>query len=311
MPAASAFTPVRPRRGGVSRRSTAARHWHAPVTLAFVPLALCVFMPGWLLLSGCVPLPDGALEAIPQPVVQTTEPPFAGLAPGYKTYESAHFLVKAYASETAVSYSVICEGNYNRVMGDVGLYSFAPVRPYNIVVYKDPEEYRKNTGQPDWSGGISYGNAILVYESQGAAAILAHEMTHLIFNEFMGLANSGDYKWINEGLAVYEETRASASSKAVYGQRVASLVAPNPIPFSQLINLAPQGERTAVVERWYAQAGSVVSFMINEGGTLGFSIFITKLKAGAVPDAAVGEAFPGLWKNIGEIEKAWLLHIKS
>ena len=271
----------------------------------FAPLPLC------FLSTSCVPLPEGTLAGLPKPVAQATEAPYTGLAPGYKTYESAHFLVKAYASETAMSYSVVCEANYNRVMGDVGLYSFAPLKPYNVVVYKDAPEYRLKTGQPEWSGGISYGNAILVYESQGAAAILAHEMTHLIFNEFMGLVNSVDFKWINEGIAVYEETRASVSSRAVYGQRVASLVEPNPIPFSQMINLAPMGEQTAVVERWYAQAGSVVSFMINEGGTLGFSIFMTKLKAGASPDAAAAEAFPGLWKNIGEIEKAWLLHIKS
>ena len=263
------------------------------------------------LLNGCVPLPEGTLESISKPATQTTEPPYTGLEPGYKTYESPHFLVKAYANETTVAYSVICEQNYNRVMSDVGLYSFAPFKPYNIVVYKNADEYMKKTNQPIWSGGISYGNAILVYESPGSPAILAHEMTHLIFNEFMGLANSKDFKWINEGLAVYEETRASVSSKATYSQRVATMVVPNPIPFSQMINLAPEGEQTAVVERWYAQVNSVISFMINEGGTLGFSIFITKLKAGATPDAAAGLAFPGLWKNTGEIEKAWLLHIKS
>ncbi len=276
----------------------------------FSPLFLCVSVFLSLLLGGCVPLPEGALAGISKPDIQATEPPYTGLAPGYKTYESAHFLVKAYTSETAVSYSVICEEGYNRVMGDVGLYSFALAKPYNIVVYKDSAEYIKKTGQPSWSGGMSQGNAILVYESQGAGAILAHEMTHLIFNEFMGLANSVDFKWINEGLAVYEETRASVSSKAAYSQRVTSLVEPNPVPFSQMINLAPQGEQTAVVERWYAQVGSVVSFMINEGGTLGFSIFITKLKSGASADAAVAEAFPGLWKNIGDVEKAWLLNIK-
>lgn len=258
----------------------------------------------------CVPLPEGALEGISQPATQATEPPYTGLEPGHKTYESAHFLVKAYTTEIAVAHSVICEENYNRVMSDVGLYSFAPLKPYNVVVYKDKDEYIKKTGQPAWSGGMSYGNAILIYESQGAAAILAHEMTHLIFNEFMGLSNSADFKWINEGVAVYEETRASVSSRAAYAQRVISLVEPNPIPFSQMINLAPQGEQTGAVERWYAQAGSVVSFMINEGGTLGFSIFITRLKAGASPDAAAGEAFPGLWKNTGDIEKAWLLHIR-
>jgi len=261
------------------------------------------------LFTACVPMPQEALEGQP-PAAKADVPPYKGLEPGYKTYETAHFLVQAYTTETAVAQSVVCEQNYNRVMNDLGLYSFAPVKPYNVVVYRSVEEYIRQTGQPKWSGGMAYGNAILIYESEGAAAILAHEMTHLIFNEFMGLANSPDFKWVNEGMAVYEESRASAVSKAAYSRRFTNMVAPNPIPFSQLINLAPQGEeQTAAVERWYAEAGSVVGFMIKEGGTLGFSIFITRLKAGATADSAISEAFPGLWKNLRDLERAWTLEI--
>ncbi|OGS08395.1 MAG: hypothetical protein A2270_04765 [Elusimicrobia bacterium RIFOXYA12_FULL_51_18] len=259
-------------------------------------------------ICGCVPMPEEALQDLP-PAAQANEPPYKGLEPGYKTYETAHFLIKAYTTEIAVAQSVICEQDYSRIMNDLGLYSFAPVKPYNVVVYRDSQEYIKQTGQPRWSGGMAYGNAILIYDSEGAAAVLAHEMTHLIFNEFMGLANNADFKWVNEGLAVYEENRASAVSKAAYSRRFSSTVATNPIPFSQMINLAPQGEQNAVVEKWYAQVGSVVAFMIKEGGTLGFSILIIRLKAGDTVNAAIGTAFPGLWKNLRDIEKAWLLEI--
>lgn len=267
--------------------------------------------PLFLLLCGCVPLPEGTLENIASPAAQSTASPYPGLSGAYKTTESLHFLVRAYTSETVAAYSRLCEENYSRIMSDVGLYSFVPLTPYNIYVYKDLDEFVSKTGQPRWSGGIARGNAILVYESEQAAAILAHEMTHLVFNEFIGMANNRDFKWINEGLAVYEETRASASSRKDYSQRVTTLVKPNPIPFSQMINLVPQQEQAGAVERWYAQAGSVIAFMINEGGTMGFSTFITRLKAGILPDAAVAEAFPGLWRNLGEIEKSWLLRIKS
>ncbi len=287
----------------------------------FISLPLC------FLLNGCVPMPEDALKDMAPPA-QANEPPYTGLEPGSKNYETAHFLVKAYLTETAVAYSVVCEQNYGRIMSDLGLYSFAPAKPYNIVVYRDAAEFLKKTGQPRWSGGMAYGNAILVYESEGAAAILAHEMTHLIFNEFMGLNNSADFKWINEGIAVYEENRASAASRAAYSRRVTELVTPNPIPFSQLVNLAPPGLSTdapghgtadsaaadpavnSAVERWYAQAGSVASFLINEGGTLGFSIFIARLKAGDTPDAAIAAAFPGLWRNMSDAEKAWLLYVR-
>ncbi|MBU2573267.1 MAG: hypothetical protein KKH28_04235 [Elusimicrobia bacterium] len=275
-----------------------------PLPVRYFAVFMCVS------LCACVPVSEEMLKGM-APSAQAVEAPYKGLEPGYKTYETAHFLIKAYSTETAVSYSVICEADYNRIMNDVGLYSFAPAKPYNIVVYKDLAEFMSKTGQPKWSGGVAYGNAILIYESEGSAAVLAHEMTHLIFNEFMGLANSGGLKWINEGLAVYEETQASWQSKADYSRRLSSLVAPNPIPFSQMINLAPQGEKDAVVERWYAQCGSVVAFMIKEGGTLGFSIFISRIKDGATVDAAAAEAFTVLGRNLSDIEKAWLLYIKS
>ena len=51
--------------------------------------------------------------------------------------------------------------------------------------------------------------------------------------------------------------------------------------------------------------------MIKEGSTLGFSIFITRLKAGATMDSAVGEAYPGLWKNLRDVERGWLLYNSS
>jgi hypothetical protein len=83
-------------------------------------------------------------------------------------------------------------------------------------------------------------------------------------------------------------------------------------PQSVADDMAARGpESNALIERWYAQVGSLASFMINQGGTLGFSIFIGRLKAGDTADAAIGAAFPGLWRNMGDLERAWLLHIKG
>ncbi len=281
-------------------RTPARAGYFSSLALPLLLLALC----------SCVPVPEEMRKDLP-PVTHAVEAPYKGLEPGYKTNESAHFLVKAYSSETASSISLKCEADYNRIMNDAGLYSFAPAKPYNVVVYRDLEEFMAKTGQPKWSGGVAYGNAILIYESEGADAVLSHEMTHLIFNEFLGLAATPALKWLNEGLAVYEETRGSWQSKAAYASRRSSLVAPNPIPFSQMINLAPQGEQDAVVEKWYAQCGSVVEFLIKEGGTLGFSIFLSRIKDGATVDAAAGNAFSALGRNLDDIEKAWLLYIKS
>jgi len=264
-------------------------------------LTLLLLLP----LAACVDVPMGDSPAAP--LSQPVEAPYRDQDPGYKTEETAHFVVKAYASPTAAYYSGLCEENYTRIMQDLGLYSFVPARPYNITVYRDATEFRAKTGQPDWSGGVAYGNALLVFEGDGTPAIVAHEMTHLIFNEFMGLSQPPGLRWLNEGTAVYQETRSNPASAAAYAERLRSGVAGNPIPFSQMVNLAPQNESLKNVDRWYAQVGSVVGFMIRRGGSFNFSLFLARLRDGASVDKALEAAYGGLWNDLAAVERAWQL----
>lgn len=261
-------------------------------------------------LCACVDLPSGAVPGADN-TVAPVQSPFKGLDPGYKTEETAHFKVEAYTSEEASLYAQECEQDYTRIMQDLGLYSFVPAEPYNVVMYKDSAEYHAKTGQPDWSGGATYGNALLLYESPALTPIMAHEMTHLIFNDFMGISQAAQLRWLNEGVAVYEETRADPSDAAQYQARVNTTVAPNPIPFSQMVNLAPQDESQQNVDRWYAQVGSVVGFLIRQGGSFNFSIFLTKLRSGESVDAAISETYGTMWHSLADVEKAWKLNIQS
>ena len=266
--------------------------------LLLAPLLCC---------AACVDVPTaGAPAAAPLPV----ESPYQGLDPGYKPEETAHFVVQAYTSADAAHYAALCEENYARIMQDLGLYSFAPARPYNVVVYRDSAEFHSKTGQPDWSGGAAYGNALLLFESGALASTLAHEMTHLVFNEFMGLSQAAQLRWLNEGVAVYEETRADQTVAAAYAARVREGVAPDPIPFSQMVNLAPQSESSKNVDRWYAQAGSVVGFLVRQGGSFSFSLFLGRLRDGETVDRALADTYNGLWKKLPDLEKAWTLEVQ-
>ena len=261
--------------------------------------------------GACVPLPEGSQSEAPQG--QAVQIPFKELDPGYKTEETMHFSVKAYSSSSAsaASYAALCEQNYSRIMQDLGIYSFVPAHPYNVVIYRDAAEYHSKTGQPEWSGGATYGNALLLYEGSGLGATMAHEMTHLVFNEFMGLGQASQLRWLNEGVAVYEETRSNAQSAAFYTQRINETVAPNPIPFSQMVNLAPQGETLNNVDRWYAQVSSVAGFMIRTGGSFNFSLFLSKLRDGASVDQAISGTYGASWKKLEDVERAWLLDVKK
>jgi hypothetical protein len=266
-----------------------------------------------LCLCACVDVPMGELPADASAARQPVEIPYKDLDPGYKSQETAHFSLKAYTSSSASLYASMCEDDYNRIMQDLGLYSFVPAKPYNVVVYKDSAEYHAKTGQPDWSGGATLGNALLLYEGDGLKATTAHEMTHLIFNEFMGLSqtSAAELRWLNEGVAVYEETRSSQVSASSYAARLANSVAANPIPFSQMVNLAPQNESQQNVDRWYAQVWSVAGFMISQGGSFNFSIFLGKLRDGAGMDKAIAETYTNGWKKLSDVESQWLLYVKK
>ncbi len=250
-------------------------------------------------------------ELAPEASVLPVVSPFKGLDPGYKSQETAHFAVDAYTPAATALYASLCEENYSRIMQDLGLYSFVPARPYNVTVYRDAAEYHSKTGQPDWSGGATYGNALLLYGGGGLKATLGHEMTHLVFNEFMGLGQARQLRWLNEGVAVYEESRANQSSSAFYTARLADSVASNPIPFSQMVNLAPQDDANRGVDRWYAQVGSVAGFMIRQGGSFNFSLFLGKLRDGAAMDKAIGETYNGMWASLADVEKAWKLEVQK
>ncbi|MCX5790993.1 MAG: hypothetical protein NTY45_02070 [Elusimicrobia bacterium] len=270
---------------------------------------LAAALAACLCCGGCVPAPEG----YGSPAAASSaalDAPVRGLDPGYKTEETAHFRLNAYTTASAAQYAAMCEENYGRIMQDLGIYSFVPARPYNVTVYRDAAEYHLKTGQPDWSGGAAYGNALLLYESGNLRPATAHEMTHLVFNEFMGLSQAAQLRWLNEGAAVYEEGRSSPEISAFYAQKVREAVAPNPIPFSQMVNLAPQRETVLNVDRWYSQVGSVAGFMIRTGGSFNFSLFLAKLRDGAPVDQALDSAYSGAWKKLADVEQAWLLEVK-
>jgi hypothetical protein len=269
---------------------------------------LCVFMLCVSFFSGCVSLNNEYFQNYPADT-EVIDPPYTGLGPGSKSNETIHFLVKAYSTEAAEKYSLLCERHYLRIMADMGMYSFVPSRPYNSVIYKDAQEYIAKTKQPEWSGGITYGNAILVYEDKYASPILAHEMTHLIFNDFMGLSSGPLLTWLNEGIAVYEEMRSDPKAQNIYDNRFSRFVSRNPIGFSQMMSMSPLDEKSMFVEKWYAQVGNLTGFMISEGGSMSFYVFLKKLKEGYSLDEAIKEAFIGRWTNIRELEKSWLISI--
>jgi hypothetical protein len=263
-------------------------------------LALCA-----ALLCSCVPYegvqPDDGGRRSYTEIGQV----FPKLDPGANELQSLHFLVKAYGVSQVRTYSDVAEAAYTRIMTDTGLYSFRPRNLYRIVVYGTQDEYRKKTGQPEWSGGVAVGNAIYTYASPALEGVLSHEMTHLIWFEYMGRVTQ-EHRWVNEGLAVYQEAKARGEK----GQTdMFSVLRGNlraqPLGMDSMIRLVPATERAYEVSLWYAQAESMVRFMVERGGRIGFSSFLESLRHGKTFDQAVATGFPGQWTSLADFEAQW------
>jgi hypothetical protein len=189
-------------------------------------------------------------------------------------------------------------------MNDTGLYSFQPRGMYSIVIYGSADEYRKKTGQPDWSAGVTVGNAIYTYFSPRLEGILSHEMTHLIWFEFMNGRLTDQQRWVNEGLAVYEEAKAGNRGRELFVNFLPTLRA-SAIPMDQLQNLAPNTERAYDASLWYAESESMIRFMIERGGRIGFGQFLGAVRDGQNFDSAVYAGFPGHWRTLADFENDW------
>jgi hypothetical protein len=259
-------------------------------------------------LGACVPYPglapDGGAPPTPASSFGAVSGAFPGLDAGAADQQSLHFETRAYGADVASAVSASAERDYQSIMTDTGLYSFQPKGLYQIVVYGTQDEYRKKTGQPEWSAGVCVGNAIYTYASPRLEGVLAHEMTHLIWFEFMGGRLTPQQRWVNEGLAVYEESKASNRGQELFSALLPGLRA-NPLPMDQIENLAPNTERAYDASVWYAQAESMVRFLIERGGRIGFAQFLTALRDGQTFDAAVAAGFPGQWTTLAAYYSDW------
>jgi hypothetical protein len=134
-------------------------------------------------------------------------------------------------------------------------------------------------------------------------------MTHLIFNEFMGRPRP-DLRWLNEGLAVYEQSKAASGTRVpadLFSWLHAQMRA-QPLPLDQILGFVPLSEKTdenQKVSLWYAQSESMTQFMLDRGGRLGFAQFLTALRDGKNPDDAISSAYGSLWSDLNGLYRAW------
>ena len=257
-----------------------------------------------------------------------------------QTYESLHFIVRGKNYEKLKNIAKISEDLYEKIMMDTNLFSFRPKEHYLITVYENPEEYYLNTGYPVWSGGgtvtlpltqiqplekeIKSRTAIFTFEAMATSWLLAHEICHLIFNEFMEFDTQGESnktRWLNEGLAVFEELEVYLNfEREAFLQMTLPLIKQNDLSLRTLLEFEPfqakvislgsffyNGRTSSYtnIDLWYWGARSLVDFLIKTGGRYNFFLLLRALKQKKEFGAALNEAYPARWRDLPELESEW------
>ena len=256
------------------------------------------------LFGACVPVPPEMMPQAPG-TTSSTAAVYPDIDPGGTSITTLHFVLKGYNENDLRPISASAEDIYNKIGNDTGIYSFLAGQTYTLVVYKDQNEYTTKTHQPTWSRAVAAGNAIYTYVGPDLDADLAHQITHLVFNSYLG-DKITPLRWLVEGIAMHEElARMSNADLSVYQTSQASQLRAQRMPFTQMTFFVPATEEHRRTDVWYQQVESVVTFLLKQGSNLSFGALLTSLRNGADMDRALSDNYPGRYRSLADLEQSW------
>jgi hypothetical protein len=215
------------------------------------------------------------------------------------------------------------EHHYRRIAADLG-YTRSEFwtwdKRVSIVIYPDPGSYAASTGHPSWSQGMSdYAKKEIssyAFSSILMEQILAHEMTHLILRDFLG---KGDLpRWLDEGVAQWEEEPRRLESRQIMRNclerdLLLSIEEMNQININVVDKffaglpdrtwLAKAGKELMAI--YYAEAVSMIGFLIDTFGPAEFIGFCRQLRDGKPLEKAIVLAYPKQFKSLKDFEEQW------
>ncbi len=181
-----------------------------------------------------------------------------------------------------------------------------------IYLHENHAAYMKATGAPGWSRGRanyamkqidSYATSMTFLDT-----VLPHELTHLILRDFLGFKGEVPL-WLDEGIAQWEE-KGNRSIRIEHARTLAKKG--KLMSVSELGNMTPQELRKSENPAdFYAQAISLVGYLIEQHGSEKFGKLCRSLRSGGKLDDALRFTYPQSVRNIVALEEAWKAHVLS
>ena len=235
---------------------------------------------------------------------------------GWNSEKSTHFIVYYKEADGKFVHQVIdkAERYYQSIAENLGFtrYNFwLWDKRAKLYIYNDAEDYQKYTGKPSWSGGVAYYHEKVIETFPWAQgffqSLLPHELGHIIFREFVGELSNAPV-WLDEGVAMSQEKEKRFNLKA---KLLSALEQKKLLPLNKLseLNIAFVNDKE-IVELYYAEALSVVDYLISKFGKDNFVELCHALKERKTFDQAINDAYR-VFKDLEDLNKAWLRYIKE
>ena len=226
-----------------------------------------------------------------------------------------HFVIYHNDQYFANKISWKAEYSYKKIIRHFNINGFYPWekdKKCTIYIFESRDNFVRGADAPSWSIGLARYNPPRLYIYKGARNLikntLPHEITHLIFGEFMD--RSKIPLWLNEGMAQYEEEKwdkgyakrylKSHIKKGIY------------IKLEELFKMNTYPQNKEKLDLFYLESASVIDYLREEQIASLFGKFLLKIKEGKSVELALKQTYQ--WKfqsGIPELEERWIKYIKT
>lgn len=226
----------------------------------------------------------------------------------WQTSKSQHFIV--YYQETPSGFvdELInkAEDYYNGIVDELGYRRFdfwSWDNRAKIYLYKNSEDFLAQTKRSAWAGAVVSVHNRLIQTFVGQQyffdSLLPHEMTHIIFREFIG-ANIPLPLWIDEGVASSQE-KGSLNSRMQMAREL--ILKGEYIKLDKFSEITSPDVNTVSPRLFYSQAASLIVFLIREKGKGDFLDFSRALRDGMDWKSALLKTYN--FSSLQDLEKSW------
>ena len=233
----------------------------------------------------------------------------------WKEFRSDHFLIY-YQKAPLIFVEDVAKAaqeeyvNIAKNLGFTRYEGWAWDRRAKIYIFDDQSHYI-NSQNPSWSHGVASTPDKVIRTFPTASGFfdttLPHELGHIIFREFLGEGIAIPL-WLEEGVAMYQEKskRWGANKTVQEALRDGRFIPLRELSVTELSNTADK----RLVELFYAEAASIVYYLITELGEFRFTDFCRELKEGKLFDEAIHRAYIR-FNNLDDLNKAWVKYLSK